>query len=173
MALSRAARGCGPRRGDDPGIVRVVLPATRARGSRPGFRATARTPRAILTRVFFDSEWGGADAARAAARAWRGQQLANAAVPDPPARRVVLKPKSTSGIVGVFRRPARRGSAAWVATYETSAGERRARSYSVGRYGEAGARRMAVDQRRAWEREDLGCVLPPMQAERMVGEGVA
>lgn len=159
--LEVRSRGCGPRRGGDPGIVRVELPATRKRGSRPGYRATARIPCAKLMRVFFDADCGSADDAKAAARAWRGQQLAIAAVPDPPGRRVVLKPKSSSGIVGVCRRRAvRQGSAAWVATYETSAGERRARSYSVGRYGEAGARALAIDQRRAWEWQDLGAVLP-------------
>lgn len=160
------ARGAGPRRGPTPGIVRVHLPARATGGVRSGFRATARTSRAVLTRVFFDADCGDAEAARAAARAWRTQTLADAAVPDPPTRRVVLKPKSASGIVGVFRRPARRGgSAAWVASYETSAGELRSRSFSVGKHGEAGARMLAVEERRAWEIEDLGCALPSSGAD--------
>lgn len=159
-------RGSGPRRGADPGIVRVRLP----RAAREGYRATARLPHAVLRRVFFDNDYGGAEASRTAARAWRAQQLADAAVPDPPTRRLVLKPKSESGIVGVYRRPPghRPGTTAWVATYETSAGVRRSRSFSVGRHGETEARALAVAQRRAWERADLGCVLPTINAATLL-----
>jgi hypothetical protein len=45
---------------------------------------------------------------------------------------------------------------------QTSADERRSRSYSVGRYGEDEARALAVEQRREWERDDLGCALPAL-----------
>lgn len=170
FARTPPRRGSGPRRGADPGIVRVRLPPTRGT-ARQGYRATARLPLVVLRRVFFDADHGGAEGSRAAARAWRAQQLAAAAVPDPPTRRVVLKPKSDSGIVGVFRRAARRdGSAAWVASYESSAGERRSRSFSVGRHGEARARTRAVEQRRAWEREDLGCALPSTGAAGVAGD---
>jgi len=160
---ARAPRyGCGPRRGADPGIVRVRLPPV-GEADRAGHRATARLPRTVARRVFFDAEHGGAEGSRAAAREWRAQQLASAAVPDPPIRQLVLKPKSASGIVGVSRRsrPPGRGSATWIAAYETAGGERRSRSFSVGRYGEEQARAQAVEQRRAWECDDLGCALPP------------
>lgn len=157
-------RGSGPRRGADPGIVRVRLPATTGGGTqREGYRATARLSHRVLRRVFFDVKHGGPAGSHAAARAWRAKQLADAALPDPPNRRLVLKPRSDSGIVGVYRSPARRlGSATWNASYETSTGERRARSFSVGRYGESEARTLAVEQRRAWERDDLGCALPAL-----------
>lgn len=166
-------RGGGPRRGADPGIVRVRLPSTGGGSERAGYRATARLPQDVLRRVFFDADHGGTqEGSRAAARAWRAQQLADAALPDPPNRRLVLKPQSDSGIVGVFLRSPRhhRGSAAWVAYYETSAGERRSRSFSVGRHG-AEARALAVEQRRAWERDDLGCALPSnYAATRLAGD---
>lgn len=156
-------RGSGPRRGGDPGILRVTLP-TSGNGERGGYRATARLPHDVLVRMFFDSAHGSPGEARAAARAWRADQLAASAVPDHPTRRIVLKPRSPSGVVGVHRRA--RGSPAWIATYDTTAGERRARSFSVGRYGEAQARSLAIEQRHAWELEDLGGALPAMQEHR-------
>jgi hypothetical protein len=163
-AARTPSRGCGPRRGEDPGIVRIGLPPTSG-ARRDAYRATARLPGVVLLRVFFDADHGGAEGSRSAARAWRAKQLADAALPDPPTRRLVLKPKSNSGIVGVFRRSPRRcGTAAWEANYETSAGECRSRSFSVGLYGEAEARALAVEQRHAWERDDLGCALPSFDA---------
>ena len=152
-------RGSGPRRGATPGLVRVSLPPTGG-APRGGYRASARIPSAVLRRVFFDADHAGPSGAREAARLWRAEQLERAAVPDPPLRRVVLKPKSSSGIVGVYRRPPGRGSAAWVASYETAAGERRSRSFSVGRHGAAEARALAVEQRRTWELDDLGRPIP-------------
>jgi hypothetical protein len=140
-----------------------MLPAKN--GLREGYRATARLPLDVLVRLFFDSTHGGPDKALVAARAWRTGQLAAAAVPDPPRRRVVLKPKSTSGVVGVHRRG---GSApAWVATYETTTGVRRARSFSVRRYGEAEARSLAIEERHGWEVEDLGGALPVIPDRRL------
>jgi hypothetical protein len=73
----------------------------------------------------------------------------------------VLKPRSSSGVVGVFRRPARStGSATWVATYGTVKGDRRTRSFSVGKHGETAARTQAIDQRHDWETQELGSALP-------------
>ena len=157
-------RGSGPRRGSDPGILRVTLPPSGS-GERGGYRATARLPHDVLVRMFFDSAHDSPDEARAAARAWRANQLAAAAVPDHPTRRIVLKPKTPSGIVGVHRRG--RAWPAWIATYDTTAGERFARSFSVGRHGEAQARSLAIEQRKTWELEDLGRALPAMQEHRL------
>jgi len=155
----------GPRRGADPGIVRVRLPASGGESERDGYRASARLPQRVLRRLFFDARHDSPEHARAAARAWRTQQLAAAALPDPSHRRLVLKPRSDSGVVGVYHSRARRlGSATWNACYQTSAGERRSRSYSVGKYGEDEARALAVEQRREWERDDLGCALPALEA---------
>jgi hypothetical protein len=163
LHTARMNRGSGPRRGSDPGIVRVTLPPN-GNGERGGYRATARLPNEVLVRMFFDSAHGGPDEAHVAARAWRADQLAAAAVPDHPTRRIVLKPRTPSGIVGVHRRG--RGWAAWIATYDTTAGDRFARSFSVGRYGEAEARSLAIEQRQTWEMEDLGRALPAMQEYR-------
>ena len=147
------------RRGQDPGIVRIELPAHPRCQERYAFRATARLRDQILTRVFTDAEYLGEDGARDAARAWRSQQLERAGLPDPVLRRLVLKQRSATGIVGISYRPAsteRSATAAWIASYETVTGEKKSRSFSVGRYGDDDARGRAIGQRAQWEREDLG-----------------
>lgn len=155
-----SSRRGSPRRGAYPGLVRVTLPPSRSPESRAAHRATARTPSGVRRRLFFDSEHGGPDGSREAARAWRATELAAAAVPDPPTRRIVLKPRSASGIVGVCRVVRASGTPIWEASYGSSAGERSVRSFSEGKYGEDGARQRAVQQRREWERADLGTVIP-------------
>jgi hypothetical protein len=101
----------------------------------------------------------GAEGARTAAREWRREQLEQAGLPNPAIRRLVLKPRSGSGIVGVSYRPAsprRSGTAAWVACYQTVTGEKKSRSFSVGKYGKDEARERAIAERAEWEREELG-----------------
>lgn len=152
-------RGSGPRRGACPGIVRVHLPPLSDGRPREAYRATARLCEEARQRLFADEDHGGPDEALAAARAWRGRILADAGLADPPNRRVVLKPKSSSGVVGVYRREpttGRAGTAVWVATYGTSSGETKSRSFSVGKFGEQEALDHALDQRRQWETDDLG-----------------
>ena len=152
-------RGSGPRRGACPGIVRVHLPPLSDGLPREGYRATARLREEVRQRVFTDEDYGGPDEALAAAREWRGEILADAGLADPPNRRVVLKPKSPSGVVGVYRREptaGRAGTATWIATYGTSSGEKKSRSFSVGKFGEKEAFDHAVEQRLKWETDDLG-----------------
>jgi hypothetical protein len=145
-------------RGPTPGLVRVHLPPSgRAAHPRSGFRATARLPGGSVERLFLDTKEGGETKARAAAVAWRRAQLTGAGLPDPERRRVVLKSRSESGIVGVHQR-ADRG--VWVATYETEMGKRLARGFSVRQHGPEKAKTLAIAQRRAWEREHLGVPLP-------------
>lgn len=156
-ALMRRASG----RGATPGLVRVCLPSTAAScAPRTACRAQARTPSGVRCRLFVDADHGGPAGAEAAARHWRAAELAAANVPDPPCRRVVLKPRSGSGIVGVYRRVRRHGSPVWEASYGSSTGERQVRSFSEGKYGPITARALALEQRQAWERADLGSTLP-------------
>lgn len=150
-AMHRKRHVRRPGRGPAPGLVRV----------RKGWRATARLPGGVKRNVFLDSQYGSAEAAGAAARAWRAEQLREARVPDAPARRVVLKPRSVSGIVGVHLRPGRRGtSAAWTATFEKDDGRRLQRTWSVRQHGRTRALAHAIAQREAWEIAELGSPLP-------------
>jgi hypothetical protein len=82
-------------------------------------------------------------------------------VPDAKGRRVVLIPRSTSGIVGVHLRPARPGaSAGWTATFELADGSRVQRVWSVRLHGHTRAVAFAIAQREAWEIAALGSALP-------------
>lgn len=151
-----ARRTPRPGRGPLPGLVRVRLPS-----GRDGWRATARLPSGAVRKVFFDGAFGGAAAARDAARAWRRIILAQAGVPDTDRRRVVLKPRTTSGRVGVHLRPARRGASAyWTATFTQADGTRLQRVWSVRQYGHEQALALAIAQREAWEVAELGSALP-------------
>lgn len=106
-----------------------------------------------MSRIFTDVEYGSAEAALAAATDWRRGELEAAGIPDPPDRRIVLRARSASGIVGVHRREQR---GVWVATFDTGDGARLSREFSDAEYGEEEARRCAEEQRRIWEREHLG-----------------
>lgn len=78
-----------------------------------------------IQKMFSDVQSGGSESAFNAAVDWRPGQLRAAGVPDAEGRRVVLMPRSPSGIVGVHLRPARRGaSAGWTATFELADGSR-------------------------------------------------
>jgi hypothetical protein len=152
----RRVRPARPGRGPSPGLVRIRLPS-----GRDGWRATARLPSGAVRKVFLDERHATSGAAREAAHRWRAAQLRAAGVPDAESRRVVLKARTASGIVGVYRRPARPGaSACWTATYEKSDGTRLQRAWSVKQHGNAQALAFAVQQREAWEVADLGSPVP-------------
>lgn len=145
-----------PGRGAPPGLVRVRLPS-----GREGWRATARLPSGVVRKVFPDEQYGGTGSAQGAAREWRAAQLRAAGVPDAESRRVVLRARTPSGIVGVYLRPARAGaSACWTATYERADGTRLQRAWSVKQHGDAQALALAVEQREAWEIAELGSAVP-------------
>jgi hypothetical protein len=142
---SRGSRKRRPGRGATPGIVR--------RQDRSGYRATARLGTGTVRSFFTDLKHGGAAGALDAAVKWRRAVLEEAGVPNPCSRRVVLRPRSGSGIVGVHLRE---GRGVWVATFETAAGHRLSREYSQRKHGPDGARELAVAQRCAWEQEHMG-----------------
>lgn len=145
-----------PGRGPTPGLVRIRLPS-----GRRGWHATARLPSGVIRKVFPDEQYGGTGPARDAAGEWRTAQLRAAGVPDAESRRVVLRARTASGIVGVYLRPARAGaSACWTATYEKADGTRLQRAWSVKQHGDAQALALAVEQREAWEIADLGSAVP-------------
>lgn len=145
-----------PGRGPSPGLVRVRLPS-----GRQGWRATARLPEGAVRKLFLDEQYGTPSGSRAAASEWRTAQLRAAGVPDADSRRVVLRARTPSGIVGVYLRPARAGaSACWTATYEKADGTRLQRAWSVKQHGPVQALTLAVQQREAWEVADLGSPVP-------------
>lgn len=140
-----------PGRGPTPGLVRVP----------GGWRATARLPAGPINKKFNDAHHGSPSAARAAAEGWRAGQLRIAGVPDAAGRRVVLVPRTASGVVGVYLRPARTGaSAGWTATFELADGSRLQRVWSVRLHGHTRAVAFAIAQREAWEIAALGSALP-------------
>ena len=169
LQTQASARRTRPGRGPLPGVVRVQLPS-----SRDGWRATARLPSGAVRKVFFDGAFGGAAAARDAARAWRRTILAQAGVPDSDRRRVVLKPRTASGRVGVHLRPARRGASSyWTATFTKTDGTRLQRVWSVRQYGHEQALALAIAQREAWEIAELGSAVPKLGPAPAPENGIA
>lgn len=105
----------------------------------------------ILTKTFSDGVWGGKRAALAAARAWRAEQLqADAEYEHKLWRRNELRRNNRSGIVGVQRyerKPPARGAPYWAARWVNEDGATRSKKFSVLRWGERGARLMAIEER--------------------------
>ncbi len=106
---------------------------------------------AISTKMFSDGVWGGKRAALAAARAWLAQQMqADAEYEHQLWRRNGLRTNNRSGVVGVARherKPPSTGAAFWLASWVDENGKSRKRKFSVLRWGERGAQRMAIDER--------------------------
>lgn len=63
-------------------------------------------------------------------------------------RRNRLRQNNTSGIPGVGRYESATGGPYWMAFWDDHTGKRRAKKFSVGGHGEAGARRKAIQARR-------------------------
>lgn len=109
----------------------------------------------ISIKMFSDSVWGGKRKALAAAQHWRDQHT------EPLAeyaqklwRRNQLRRNNRSGVTGVARyerKPTPRqrtpGAPFWVAAWIDEHGAKRTRKFSVKRWGERGAKRMAIEER--------------------------
>ncbi|MBG9390406.1 hypothetical protein [Caenimonas aquaedulcis] len=108
-----------------------------------------------VRRVFSDSVWGGKRKALAAAKAFRDEQLDSlTSYVYEIGRRNVMRRNNRSGVVGVARyeRPPAPGGKYsyifWQAGWIDEHGRTRTRKFSVRRWGERGAKQMALEVRR-------------------------
>ena len=108
-----------------------------------------------LREHFTDSVYGSKELALAAAVAWRDQKEAELSGVDYVVwQREWMRAHNKSGFVGVFRNIniKKRGDrivqhAQWMAHWLNIDGKRSARSFNVGKYGEEGAKQLAVRAR--------------------------
>jgi hypothetical protein len=104
----------------------------------------------LRTKRFYDQRHGGDAAALAAAVAWRDAELAKA--PPLSLAEFCSKPRgnNTSGVTGVFFvTPARQQDGVWQARLKLRGGPTEVKSFSVRKFGNAGAFQMAVRARAA------------------------
>jgi len=105
-----------------------------------------------LSRLFSDARYGGPDGAFAAAVAARDAMEAEAPPPPPPARRLFSRNRlNQTGVTGISRtvkRDARgRPHEVYSVTWSPSPGRSRSTSYSIRRWGEDTAFRLACQKR--------------------------
>ena len=113
-----------------------------------GWMVRLRRRGRVIARLFKDSVHGSPQAALAQARAYREAVIAEIPPRTNREQAARLRRSNTSGLSGVARLELT-GGAVWRATLTAKAGLKR-RSFAVAEYGEAGAERRAIAQRRAW-----------------------
>lgn len=116
-------------------------------------------------RRFYGPKHGGMDAARTAALAWRDQMLATVPPMGKLAFCQIPRSNSPNDIPGVVRSaPKRQAEGIWQARLKLAGQRARVASFSVAKYGEAEAYRLAVEARKRMlaEAEDS----PLLHAER-------
>lgn len=109
----------------------------------------------IAIKLFSDGVWGGKRKALAAARDWRDLQTQPLAEYSQKLwRRNGLRRNNRSGVVGAARYERKpdagkkaSGGAFWMASWVDEHGASRKRKFSVSRWGERGAKRMAIEER--------------------------
>ncbi|MFE8645567.1 AP2/ERF family transcription factor [Sphingomonas sp. NCPPB 2930] len=131
------------------GIVRVEHKDQNTWGWAASLRRNGAT---VGRRYFADMKHGGMENALAAARAYRDFLLEQ--YPPLVSRefRQRLRKHNTSGVAGVSR--LNQGSGAWVATTQLRGGKVLTKQFSVSRYGEEEAKRLAIAERNRQLLED-------------------
>lgn len=131
------------------------------RGCSPGWRVSIsrRKPRRDFQKYFLDHAHGGTEGALAAAQAWRDE--IEAKNPRTTKRQLasLVRKHNTTGASGVYRRIVRRKSkdgrirtyAVWQAQTPLSVVPYRTRSFSVIKFGEQEAKRLAIEARWVFE----------------------
>lgn len=100
------------------------------------------------SKTFYDLTCGGSKAAKAAAIAWRDEQLAAIKALTLIEFHQQKRSNNLSGVSGVhFHKTPRQALGFWQATIKTKDGKRVAKSFSVRKYGEREAFRLAVAAR--------------------------
>lgn len=101
------------------------------------------------SRRFYDPKYGGSQAAKRAAMAWRDKQLAEVKPLGIVEFAQIPRSNNTSGVPGVsFSRPARQPEGIWQARLKLDGGRTRTASFSVRQHGERGAYQLALEARR-------------------------
>lgn len=119
------------------------------------WKVSIRRATQLVHRYFTDSVYGGPVQALAAAMAWRDTTVAELTGVDYGLwRRDLNRPNNTSGIVGVYRGVMRskrgkqvRKQAYWCGYWQNTNGKRSSRSFSINKYGEEGAKQLAIRAR--------------------------
>ncbi|MES2948829.1 MAG: AP2 domain-containing protein [Pseudomonadota bacterium] len=119
---------------------------------------------------FTDSVYGSTGKALKAAKKWRDEKAADLTGVDYAVwKREWMRP-NTSGIVGVYRcvlvRKRAKGivePTMWCGYWQNANGTRKSRAFSVAKYGEEGAKRLAVDVRK----EGMEDVVRQLAAQRI------
>lgn len=144
-------------------------------GAGSGWRVAIgrQSPLRVYGRTFVDAQHGGAAGALAAAQDWR--DAIEKRYPGQPRSRRSLSPEASnvSGVTGVYRiivwRPQPDGGRLpeylWRAITPSAIVPRRCRVFSVTRYGEEEAKRLAVAARRAFEADAETVVFEPPSPE--------
>lgn len=101
-----------------------------------------------IVRLFKESVYGCDEAAYTAARAYRDAIIEAIPPATNHEQAVLLRKNNQSGISGVRRIETREGDA-WQATLMTNDGQKR-ENFTVSKFGELGAKSMAIAQRRKW-----------------------
>lgn len=137
------------------GIVRIQD----SRSHRPGWQVKIRRQYKDHYRYFTDEEYGGKRAALRAAQIHRDTIAKKMPRMTRRQRAAVLMQNNTSGMVGVHRRVklVTRGRKrwkypVWTATGSPSPRERKIKDFYVHVWGERTAKRLAIAQRRLWEK---------------------
>ena len=102
-------------------------------------------------KFFADRSYGGRTSALKQAIEWRDQLLKQLSGSQTVRRHQVRSPRNNSGVVGVSKVTVRANGAEycfWQATWTEGGGVRKAVKFSVRRYGEKEAFRLAVEARR-------------------------
>lgn len=120
-----------------------------------GYYVRVTSNRKTQSKFFADKSNGGKRAALRAAKVHE-LELRKQAEARRRNKRQVASARNTSGIVGVGRavwEESGREAAYWQAAWTSSGGERKSRKFSVNKYGEEKAKRMAIKARREGVRE--------------------
>lgn len=138
------------------GIVRIA----HSPNHKPGWQVKVRRHYKKHHRYFTDAEYGGVRASLRAAMAHRDKIAKKMPSMTRRQRATVLMQNNTSGIVGVHRRikpVTRRGKrwkyAVWTATGSPRPYQRKVKDFYIGALGEREAKRLAIEQRKEWEKE--------------------
>ena len=145
------------------------------------WRVVMRRQHQHFRQHFTDSAYGSKELALAAAVAWRGKKEAELSGVDYVVwQREWMRAHNKSGTVGVYRHinTKKRGDrivkqAQWMAYWKDANGKRHVRSFNVSKYGEEGAKQLAIRARQEGMEEmarQLQSTLTPMTPIHPAGE---
>jgi hypothetical protein len=107
------------------------------------------------TKYFADNKYGGSDEAHEAAKEFLSKGEAARAEVLCLQRRLHPRRNTSSGLVGVARVVRQSGSASWIAYWLDDANSRKYKRFSVAKYGEEEAMRLAIDAKLSNSLEDI------------------